>query len=81
MALAKEQIRLAFDQAEKEVEDLHQRTREGIQTARLNGKQIGQRQGAKLVMQTACSTLCDLSLSRYRLPSELQHQGIPARCF
>lgn len=49
MALAKEQIRLAFDQAEKEVEDLHQRTREGIQTARLNGKQIGQRQGAKLV--------------------------------
>ena len=44
MALAKEQIRLAFDQAEKEVEDLHQRTREGIQTARLNGKQIGQRE-------------------------------------
>lgn len=49
MALAKEQIKLAFDQAEKEVEDLHQRTREGIETARLNGKQIGQRQGAKLV--------------------------------
>ena len=46
--LAKEQIRLAFDQAEKEVEDLHQRTREGIQTARLNGKQIGQREGARL---------------------------------
>lgn len=46
--LAKEQIRLAFDQAEKEVEDLHQRTREGIETARLNGKQIGQRKGAKL---------------------------------
>ena len=37
MALAKEQIKLAFDQAEKEVEDLHQRTREGIETARLNG--------------------------------------------
>lgn len=49
MALAKEQIRLAFDQAEKEVEDLHQRTREGIQTARLNGRQIGQRPGVKLV--------------------------------
>ena len=46
--LAKEQIRLAFDQAEKEVEDLHQRTREGIETARLNGKQIGQIKGAKL---------------------------------
>lgn len=48
LALAKEQIRLAFDQAEKEVEDLHQRTREGIETARLSGKQIGQKEGAKL---------------------------------
>ena len=46
--LAKEQIRLAFEQAQKEVEDLHQRTREGIETARLNGKQIGQPKGAKL---------------------------------
>ena len=46
--LAEKQIRLAFEQAEKEVEDLHQRTREGIETARLNGKQIGQKQGAKL---------------------------------
>ena len=36
MELAKEQIRLAFEQSEKEVEDLHQRTREGIETARLN---------------------------------------------
>lgn len=48
MALAKEQIKIAFEQAEKEVEDLHQRTREGLQTARLNGKQIGQKPGAKL---------------------------------
>lgn len=48
MRLAKKQIQLAFDQAEKEVEDLHQRTREGIETARLNGKQIGQKKGAKL---------------------------------
>ena len=48
MELAKEQIRLAFDQAEKEVKDLHERTREGIETARLNGKQIGQKPGAKL---------------------------------
>ena len=47
-ALAQEQIKIAFDQAEKEVLDLQQRTREGIQTARLNGKQIGQEQGKKL---------------------------------
>ena len=49
MTLAKEQIRIAFEQSEKEVQDLHQRTKEGIETARLNGKQIGQKQGAKLI--------------------------------
>lgn len=48
LALAKEQIRLAFEQAEKEVQDLHQRTAEGIETARLAGKQIGQKPGSKL---------------------------------
>ena len=48
MAIAKEQIRLAFQQSEKEVEDLHQRTKEGIETARLNGKQIGLTKGTKL---------------------------------
>lgn len=38
-------IQKAFEQAEKEVHDLRQRTREGIETARLNGKQIGQKSG------------------------------------
>ena len=53
MALAKEQIRLAFEQSEKEVRDLHQRTKEGIETARLNGKQIGQQKGRKLNVKKA----------------------------
>lgn len=48
LALAKEQIRIAFAQAEKEVADLHQRTREGIETARINGKQVGGVAGKKL---------------------------------
>ena len=48
MELAKEQIIIAFDQAQKEVDDLHQRTKEGIETARRNGKQIGQVRGKKL---------------------------------
>lgn len=47
MTLAKEQIRIAFEQAEKEVKDLHQRTSEGIKTAKLNGKQIGRVKGGK----------------------------------
>lgn len=46
--LAEKQIVKAFEQAEKEVSDLRQRTREGIETARLNGKQIGQKIGNKL---------------------------------
>lgn len=48
LELAKEQIRLAFLQAEKEVEDLHQRTKEGIATAKLAGKQIGREKGVKV---------------------------------
>lgn len=46
--LAKKQIELAFEQAQKEVDDLHQRTAEGIETARRSGKRIGTQKGAKL---------------------------------
>lgn len=53
MELAKEQVKLAFAQAQKEVDDLHQRTKEGIQTARLEGKQIGGIKGAKLNVKKA----------------------------
>ena len=53
MRLADEQIRLAFSQSQKEVDYLHQRTREGMETARLKGKQIGQRAGAKLTVKKA----------------------------
>lgn len=51
--LAREQIRLAFNQAQKEVDDLHQRTREGIQIARINGKQIGAIPGKKRLSKKA----------------------------
>ena len=60
MALAKEQIILAFAQAEKEVQDLHQRTKEGIETARLNGKQIGQRAGIKLTTKKSIKAKEDI---------------------
>lgn len=48
MDIARRDIELAFEQAQKEVDDLHERTAEGIETARRAGKQIGQKQGAKL---------------------------------
>lgn len=46
--LAEKQIRKAFEQSEKEVQDLRQRTREGIQTAQANGKQVGIQTGTIL---------------------------------
>ena len=53
MILAKKQIEIAFEQSEKEVQDLHQRTKEGIETARQAGKQIGQKKGATLTVKKA----------------------------
>ena len=46
--LAKEQIKLVFAQAQKEVDDLHTRTAEGLLTAKLNGKRVGTQKGDKL---------------------------------
>lgn len=48
IALAKEQIKKVFDQAEKELLDLHQRTSEGMLTAKIGGKRIGTPKGSKL---------------------------------
>ena len=46
--LAKEQIRLAFDQAQAEVDHLHKRTSEGVRRAQAEGKQVGRAAGAKV---------------------------------
>ncbi len=53
--LAKKQIRIAFEQAEKEVSDLRVRTSEGIREARRKGKQIGQPRGAKYNVKKSVS--------------------------
>lgn len=45
MLLAERQIQIAFDQAQKEVEDLHQRISEGLKQAQLNGSRVGREQG------------------------------------
>lgn len=49
MALAKEQIELAFKTAQAEVDFLHQRTSEGVRRAQAQGKQVGLVKGTKLV--------------------------------
>ena len=62
MALAQEQIKIAFDQAEKEVMDLRQRTKEGMETARINGKQIGQKEGRKLETKKSIRAKQDIKM-------------------
>lgn len=48
LILAEKQIKIAFEQSQKEVDDLRQRTKEGMITAKLNGKQIGGEKGRTL---------------------------------
>lgn len=63
LSLAARQIRLAFSQSEKEVSDLRQRTKEGIETARINGKQIGLPKGTKL--NTKKSIIAKKEIQKY----------------
>ena len=48
MALAEQQIKAAFDQAEKEVTDLHSRISQGMREAKKNGTKIGLSKGTTL---------------------------------
>ena len=51
--LATQQIQIAFEQSEKEVNDLSQRTVEGLITAKANGKILGRRVGSKVETKKA----------------------------
>ena len=60
LTLAEEQIKIAFNQSEKEVADLRQRTREGMLIAKLNGKQIGAIKGKKLITKKSLKAKEDI---------------------
>ena len=49
MSLAEEQIKSAFAQSEKEVQDLHTRISQGMRESKRSGKQIGLKKGTTLV--------------------------------
>lgn len=49
----KEDIRLAFESAQKEVDYLHQRTSEGVRRAQAEGKQVGRSAGTKIETKKA----------------------------
>lgn len=60
---ASSDIEKAFQQAQKEVDDLHERTREGIREARERGAQIGIKKGTKLT--TKKSIICKEDIKKY----------------
>ena len=51
MSLAEEQIKSAFAQSEKEVQDLHTRISQGMRESKRNGKQIGLERGTVLTTE------------------------------
>lgn len=53
MILAKRQIEIAFEQAQAEVDYLHQRTSEGVRQAMAQGKQVGRATGSKVETKKA----------------------------
>ena len=55
LALAREQIILAFEFSEKEVNDTKKRTIEGLMTARLNGKTLGHLRGIPVITKQSIS--------------------------
>lgn len=73
LSIAEEQIKIAFSQAEKEVNDLRQRTREGIETARINGKTIGLKVGSKLTTKKSIEAK---KIIRKHLQGELSNSEI-----
>lgn len=51
--LAREQIQLAFQTAQHELDFLHQRTREGVRKAQADGKKVGRAEGTHIETQKA----------------------------
>lgn len=61
--LATRQIELAFEQAEKEAENIRKNTKDGIREARSRGQQIGHAPGTKLIKESKLPAL--LTIIRY----------------
>lgn len=69
--IARKQIELAFEQSENEVKFLQQRTREGIEIARRNGKRIGTQTGDVLTVKKKAPAMKVIKSSSVRFGGTL----------
>lgn len=66
LVYTKEQVRIGFEQSEKEVMDLRKRTKEGLLTAKINGKVLGRPGNKKYETKRAKSAKADIrKMSKY----------------
>ena len=65
LVLAEEQIKIAFNQAQKEVDDIHQRVAEGVRIAQANGKKVGIEKGRTLT--TKKSIECKEKIKKHNI--------------
>ena len=63
MSLAEEQIKSAFEQSQKEVDDLHMRISEGLRERRRSGKTFGMKKGTKII--TSKQMRCEEKIKKY----------------
>ena len=61
--LAERQIQIAFEQSQKERDDLSERTKQGLVTAKMSGKTLGRIKGAKV--NTKKSDLCKKKILKH----------------
>ena len=54
--LVRRQVVIAFDQAQKEVDDLRERTKEGLREAKKRGSRVGNSKGDTLVTKRSIET-------------------------
>ena len=80
MALAEEQIKAAFDQAEKEVTDLHSRISQGIREAKKNGTQIGLTKGTTLTTKKSLECISIIKKHSKDFGGTLEDQDVIKLC-
>ena len=80
MALAEQQIKAAFEQAEKEVTDLHSRISQGMREAKKNGVKIGLPQGTTLTTKKALECIAIIKKHSKDLGGSLEDPDVIKLC-